>query len=48
MTNRKATLIRKDPPKKNRPQQPATRNVPTDDTENTNCTNQEGNLRFVN
>ena len=35
-------------PRRNRPQQLQTHNVPTDDVENTNGTNYEGDLQFAN
>ena len=45
---RKDYIDPKRPPKKNFPQELQILNVPTDDVENTNGTNQEGNFLFAN
>ena len=47
MTKGRTTLIKKYPPK-DPPQQLQTHNLPTDDVETTNGTNQGGDLLFVN
>ena len=48
MNKGKTTLIQKKPPKRNRPKQLYTRNVPNYYLENTNITNKRGDLLSAN